>query len=219
MKRFVLAVLSLFALTATPGSALAQFERSDVYDTPMGSIYVSTLPDAYQPHLYIGPSFVPFDIYIVADIDFGDIGAASQNLTNGIRAWEGGVTAPPELTLIGQDWEGAFNLGQGAFDYIVGIGTPILSAESTPRPLVTLSFLSLHGYSVPFEMHITPASVQSFPNVSVWIEELTLNGCQNVVSHLPTQCFFVWAFMGPLIIQDVAIEGDSFGGLKARFDR
>lgn len=221
MKRFAIAALSLFILGATAGSALAQFDRTDVYDTPMGSIYISPFPDSYYPYFQSFPTFSAQNVYIVADIDFGDIGAASQNLLNGVRAWEGGVTAPPGVTILGADVEGAINLGQGPTDYIVGVGTPIITADSTPRPLVTLSFLALAPIET-FNMQIVPSSSPAFAATpsSVWIEELTLNGCLNIQSALPTQCFFVWAFEGDMLISsDIAVEEESFGGLKSRFDR
>ncbi len=220
MKHFVLAALSVLFLTVTAGSALAQFERSDFHDTPLGSIYVSAFPDWYFPYFPSFPTFVEQKIYVVADIDFGDIGAPSQNLTNGIRAWEGGVTMPPELTILSTEVEGAINLGLGLTDFVVGIGSPILTAASTPRPLVTISVVALGSDSFTSWMGVTPVSTPSFPGVSVWIEELTINGCQNVVSALPTQCFFVWDFVGSMLISnEVAVEEESFGALKARFDR
>ena len=221
MKRFAIAALSLLILGTMVTPVLAQFERSDFYDTPMGSIYVSKEPNSYNPYWQLFPTFTQEFVYVVAEIDFADIGVGAQNVSNGIRAWEGGVTIPEGVNVLGNDWEGAINLGTGAGDYIVGIGTPIITAASTPTPLVTFSFLALAAVETQ-EMMITASSSPSFPATpsSIWIEELTLNGCQNVQNQLPTQCFFVWEFTGSMWISSgITNETESWGGLKSRFDR
>jgi hypothetical protein len=220
MKRFAIAALSLFILGAAASSALAQTERSDVYDTPLGSIYVSQFPDSYYPYYQLFPLFSPQNVYIVADIDFGQIGGASQNLTNGIRAWEGGLTVPPGITILSATvTQQAINLGQGNADYIVGVGPAIITADSTPRPLVTLSLFAQAAVP-PFTMEITPASTATFDGLSIWFEELSLNGCQNIQSGLPTPCFFLWETIGSMVLStQIAVEEESWGGLKTRFDR
>jgi hypothetical protein len=220
MKRFAIAALSLFVLGAAASSALAQTERSDVYDTPLGSIYVSPFPDSYYPYFQSFPNFSPQNVYIVADIDFGEIGGASQNLTNGFRGWEGGVTVPPGVTVVGSVvTSAAVNLGQGSTDFIVGVGPAIITAASTPRPLVTLSLLALAAFQ-PFTMEITPASTSTFDGLSIWLEELTLNGCRNIQNNLPSPCFFLWETEGSMQISSgISVEEESWGGLKTRFDR
>lgn len=221
MKRFAIAALSLLILGTMVTPVLAQLDQVNFYQTPMGSIYVSKEPDSYVPHwqLYL-PFTVGQKVYVVADVDFADIGAASQNLSNGIRAWEGGVTLPPAVNVISHIVVGGIDLGSGPGDYIVGMGNPVL-ASSTPLPLVTYEFFATSPIET-FEMQITESSAPSFPvlNSSIWLEQLTLNGCQNTVSLLPTQCFFVWEFMGSMMISSgITTESESWGGLKTRFDR
>lgn len=220
MKRFAIAALSLFILGATAGSALAQFDRSDVYDTPMGSIYVSPFPDTYVEYFQNFPLFTQTNVYVVADIDFGDIGQASQNLSNGIKAWEGSVTVPPQVNLLAAPYEGELSLGNSLNDFIIAVGLPIITASSTPRPLVTLQMFATTDTLPTFNMELGAASQTTFDNVSIWQEYLTLNGCQNVQTNLPFPCFFVWDFAGSMLISnEVAVEEESFGGLKASFDR
>lgn len=215
MKRIATVALSLLVLGAMASPVMAQ---SDVAE-PLGSLYLSPINDQYQSTMQLVPLFAAQTMYLVADVDFGDIGAAEQNASNGIRAWEGSITVPASMIITNRTYTPttALNFGLVPNDYIVGTGV-LLAASSMPRPLLTIDFILSAAIPAPgFEMVLGPplSSPQTVPGQAVWQEALTLNGCTNRVTNAPEKCFFPFAFLGSLTISTgVSNHESTWGGLK-----
>ena len=221
MKRIATAALSLLLMGALAGPAMAQ---SDVGD-PFGDIYLSGAPNSYMPIMDANQIqlFQSFEFYLVADIDFADIGDASQNFSNGITAWEGSFTAPSQLIITNAALtpSNAQDFGNSNTDFIVGVGINGIIADSTPLPLVTFNALVSAAIPAPgFEMVIGEASIPTIPGTPVWQEILNVNGCTNRVTGAAEKCLYPFATIGSLTIStDVATEDASWGTLKSGYDR
>lgn len=208
----------LVALLLANCCTLRAAAQSDV-GPPLGTLYVSSLPDEYRMFSLPPPLFSPFDIYVGVNIDFADIGAPEQNAFNGIRAYEFGISSPAPLIIVGADWEGEINLGQSNLDYIVGVGVPFVVASSTPRWLVHLVGLYV-SYGGAGYMEVALASTQTVPGKVVWQEEYRGNGCTHRLTGAPERCFFPFAELLSLCVTPGcfgATETSSWGTLKQDF--
>ena len=177
--------------------------RAQLYpDGALGSLYLSEVPTGYDG-VVPRPSFAtPFQFYLVADIDFGDIGRPEQNFSNGMLAWDGRVVVPSEMTVIGFSLSPRTSVDIGAksnpvFDFIVGTGQRVPVGQ--PYPLVTIEAIIL----VPpvddiFVRTLSPA-LASVPNAAAWVEFSALNGCEASPGR-PTPCLFPFAQLGDLRI-------------------
>lgn len=215
MKRIAMVALSLLVMGAMASPVMAQ---SDV-GAPLGSLYLSPLEDAYQSYVQSIPLFVAQTIYLVADVDFGDIGAPEQNATNGIRAWEASITQPAQMIITARTLTPptALNFGLVPNDYIIGVGTT-LTASTMPRPLLRIDYIVSGAIPAPgFEMEVGPplSSPQTVPGLAIWQENLTLNGCTGRVSGAPEKCFFPFANLGNLTVStEISADDSSWGELK-----
>lgn len=214
MKRIATVALALLVTGAIARPVMAQ---SDV-GAPLGSLYLSASNNSYEPIMQNLVVSQIYTIYLVADIDFADIGRPEQNASNGMTAWEASITAPPSMFILSRDRTPPESLRIGADDndFIVALGST-LAASTFPRPLVTISFLL--GGPVPapgFEMVVAPArAAQTVPGEAVWLEAQTANGCTNTLSGAPEACIFPFAFLGNLTVStDISAEESSWGELK-----
>lgn len=211
-------VLLLFVMGSVAADGRDAAAQSDV-GPPLGVLYVSLSPDSYEPILQHPQPFTPYDLYVVVDIDFAQIGAPSQNLSNGLLAYEFGISSLGTAVLLSADYVGEINIGSGSRDWIVGVGIPVIPVSSTPRPLVKYSF----GYFstivdfTPIEVEVVPASIQTVPGQPIWQESLPLNGCTNRLTGEPVSCFFPFAELRGLLIYWTPVESTNWGTLKQTF--
>jgi len=220
MKRIAIAALALIAVSVMALPATAQVNLAD---ERLGSLYVSGAEDRQVTTIdgNVVAVNIPFDVFVVADIDFADIGAGDQNLTNGISAWEGAFTVPAPLLVISEVFfpAGALNFGSvsgSVREYIIGTGSTL--TVGGPTKLIQWSVLLSGAPGLEFDDTITvaPVAAPSTPGEVVWVEDAPLNGCE--VNGNPAGCIFRFESLGDLRVT-TAISGDdsSFGALKSRF--
>lgn len=214
MKRFAIAVLAVFIAAAVAMPAQAQ--DNQLFPEPFGDLYLSAVEGSYVD--YIQEISGTFNFYLIADIDFADLGAEGQNLTNGIGAWEASVVLPadPALFVLSEDYTAAIDVGDKAGnvrEFIVGTGTAV--SVGGPTTLVTFNALSsstsLNGIAT-----ITPTTPASYANEVVWREFVALNGC--TLNGSPEKCVFRFASRGDLRMSwTIDNDAESFGAVKSRF--
>lgn len=214
MKRFAIAVLAVFIAAAVAMPAQAQ--DNQLYPDRVGSLYLSAEEGSYVSSLTTGGA--NFTVYLVADIDFADVGDAGQNLSNGIGAWEAAVTLPdnPGLFLLTTIYTQAVDVGNkdtNVKNFIVGTGTTLSVGQ--PTTLVTFNLLETTPLG-PTAMTLGPATPASYAGEVVWREAAALNGCD--LNGADEKCIFRFAFLGSLSLNGgVDNDADSFGSMKARF--
>jgi hypothetical protein len=214
MKIIAMAAVSLFVLGAMATPSIAQ---SDVGE-PLGTVYLSPSADSYVPVFQLIPKFALTTIYLVAEIDFTDIGAPDQNLSNGIRGYELSITLPPafSITSVVTNPAGLLNVASPP-DFLIGVGG-VLTANNSPIRLLTISVFVTGDVPAPgFVMEIGPVqnAPQTVSGQAIWQEFLSVNGCTNRATGAPERCFFPWASTGNLRVStEVATEASSWGELK-----
>lgn len=173
IRHFVL-VLALFSILSSP--ALAQ---QNLAPDPLGDLYVSAIPDGYDPNIQSDRG-IPFNAYLVADIDFADLGDETQNLNNGLTAWEAGVTFPLDAIVLGANLDPSTSLNFGqiigqTYEYIVGTGQRLEVGQ--PRELVEFTLLNIAEIT-DGPIQLGPVTTPTVEGSTAWVEFLPLNGCQ-----------------------------------------
>jgi hypothetical protein len=242
MKRLAIVALVILAVGLTTQEAQAQlygegfgdlYLVNDVAADPWDSATATCNDNATDPI----PAFQAFTWYLVVHVDFADIGLGNQNGSNGLQAWEAGVSIPDEITVTGSTFNppGSVNVGQPPADpndsnWIVGTGV-IVTAASTPIQLVTYNGLLLAD-ATNLEITILAAEPSSFTSVGGpgevpgWVEWNETGEC---ASHCLRQ-FARWDVCETSFVVNydeagetcesrciVATESTSWGGLKSRF--
>lgn len=215
MKRFAIAVLALIVVGFMAMPATAQVNTLN--PNRLGDLYISAAQDSHVDYLQLIPISSPFNFYLVIDIDFGDIDQASQNLTNGVQAWEAQAALPPTLFILGATLAPATSINVGTqtgntYDFLVGTG----SLVSAGGPQVLVSFQALATSAFSGTATLAPVAAPSVPGEAVWVEFSPLNGCD--INGLDEACQFRFANLGNLRLSTgIPDDVDSFGGLKSRF--
>ncbi len=189
MKHIALVTMVLAVVASHSPSAHAQ----TAFGQGFGEIYLvfdvedrnSTCVEAGSPDAV--PTFVPFDFFLVVNVDFEAIGQGQQNATNGLAGWEVLVNVPPEITVAGQvlNPSTSINVAGAPGGWIVGTGA-VVTASSMPYALVNYSGILLQdvtdlsltfGIPAPSSFDITggPGAVPG------WLEEnpAVQNECSN----------------------------------------
>jgi len=138
--------------------------------TRLGNLYLSFAPDQQDAVLAGVEPLVPFNWYVVAEIDFGDLGRPEDNTTNGLLGWEANLNVPPEITVTSRTMAppGALDIGTGDDNWIVAWSACVL-ANQTPYALVTYEAM-LASAAVNVEVTLDAASPSSFtPPEPGWI--------------------------------------------------
>ena len=206
---------ALLVLVVASAPAFAQ-EDSQSVGQPLGAIYVSADSSGYVPSLTV-PAGGSVTAYLIADIDYTDIGVPSENEFNGLFAWEGTLQVPPDILLaetqlspVGR----AINFAQSP-DFIVGTGE-ILLAENSPALLATFTLFSLAEVQEAL-VTLGPIPDPTIPGTPIWAEgDAVGNECFTV--NGPTGCVRAFATAGGLVLNEspVDTEETSFGALKAK---
>ena len=215
--------IAIVALTLLIAAAVAAPAHAQIYQGgPLGALYATTNAASYVGELGNIPLATPFTFYLVIDIDFADIGAPEQNSSNGLLAWDGRVTAPAGLTIIGNTVSPASSVDIGTksaptYDYIVGTGQ--LVQVGAPVPVVTFQALLLAPTTDNIIVRVGRPALGSIPDAPAWGEAVALNGCESSPGRA-TQCLFAFAETRNLVLNSGEIDNDetSFGSLKSRFD-
>ena len=217
----VIRTLLVFVLLCCVGSsAIAQV---NLYPEPLGTLYLSSWPDEFREiYCSIAPLHA-FDFYLVADIDFGDIGRAEENVSNGMLAWEAQITIPTEILLLAATLHPrtSINIGSirnGVYDYFVGTGqrAPVGELYVLVAYEGFMSDPPAFGRAVATIAPMTENP--SVPDATVWVESLPAGGCE--VRGLPEPCIYRFAQTRNMRIFFSCPTGDveTFGSMKARFD-
>jgi len=208
---FLFPAFLLLAVSASP--AVAQGD-SETVGQSLGAIYASASPTSYVPSLQVeaGGSAT---VYIIADIDYSEIGVPSENEFNGLFAWEASLQLPADVFSVGVALNpaGALNVGSPP-DFIVGT-TQVLLAENSPLLLATISLVTV-GLIQEAPVTLAPVPDPSIPDAMTWAEENAVgNECFTPTG--PTGCVRAFASSGGLVINEspVDTEESSFGALKA----
>lgn len=195
---FPLALTLALVIVSTAASA-----QDDRFGEPLGHLYFSSEATSYVP-VITAPSFVPFTVYLVADLDYAEIGREELNFSTGIQAWEMGM----ELPGLGSDFvvlnavirNLSINVGNST-NVIVGIA-PALLAFETPIDLVEYAFLS-PASPVPTDVTLSagPSSPSSFDSAGPgWSESNNVGECINPVTGTSTNCLRTFAQVSPALI-------------------
>ena len=154
-RRVLFSILCvIFGLASGLGTGLGQ---AQTFGADVGTIYLSGSPTSYVDNIVVEP-LTPFDFYIVAEIDYADIGAEEQNATNGISAWAAAPRIPSGIiiTQVELNPRNALELG----GWVIGLGVTF-TASTSPLRLATLTgfivvpvvtedlMLEIHGVDPP----------------------------------------------------------------------
>lgn len=215
-RTVLLGLISLVVVAAPVGAQV------NLYDEPLGTLYVSWYPDRYEEtnSLELIPRAVPFSLYLVAEIDFAGIGAPDQNVSNGLSAWEASVEFPVDWFILATETypETSIDFGstsENVSNYLVGTGSPVPAGE--PFALVRWTILASGRSLLPFSL--TPGAVTTTPSVAgsaAWLEAEPANGC--TINEQPAPCLFRFNVAPSDWIPGRATEATSFGAMKARYE-
>ena len=214
MKRFAIAVLAVFISAAVAMPAQAQ--DNQLYPDRFGSLFLSAVEGSYVD--YIQNIAANFTFYLIADIDFADIGQPGQNVSNGISAWEAQITLPadPGLFILSDDYTAAIDVGDktgNVRNYIVGTGVNV--QVGGPTTLVTFNAIATTPLATSAAT-LGPTVPASYAGEVVWREFAALNGC--TLNGADEKCVFRFESLGDLRLSSgVDNDADSFGSVKARF--
>jgi hypothetical protein len=205
-------------------ATLAAAQNDDSrYGHPLGTISFSGMPDAYEPYIIAG-SFEPIDFYVIAQIDFADIGRAELNTQVGIYGWEAFATIPPEMIITSRMivQPGAINLGSHE-NWILGLGDECFAWEF---PLALVHYTALFTQTpepMDLVLDLGPSVPTSFPNAPGpgWLDSEPSGEC-TFPSGAPTKCLRLFAHVRGMrinCVQDctVVTEPGSWGALKSRY--
>lgn len=199
-------------------AVLPAFAQVDLlHPERLGALYVSAAPDEYVDVLVPPGASTPFEFYLVADVDFGDVGDAGQNIFNGIQAWEAQVSFPPILFVLAAvpTPETSINVGTSSgnvYDFVVGTGARV--AAGGPVVLVTFQGLLV---GVPSGVaQLGPVGNPSVANEAVWVEWAPVSGC--TLNGLSEACQFRFASLGDMrFAVGIPTDATTFGAMKSRF--
>jgi len=213
-RTVLLGLISLAVFTAPVGAQV------NLYETPLGALYVSPYPDRYVDYLdtaQLSPG-VPFKVYLVAEIDFDDVGAPEQNVSNGLSAWEASVHWPAHFfVLAAQKYpETSIDFGssvQGTSNYLVGTGSTVPVGD----PFVLIEYDVLIGNHTRDWIRVGPVTtIPSVTNSAAWLEAAPANGCE--INGRPSPCLFRFYEANSLYVGNRSNEATSFGAMKARYE-
>ncbi len=221
MKR--VAIVALVMLTVTL-SAASVFAQGSTPGQTMGILSVSGNGTAYMPNITVVPG-TPFDLFILAELDYGDIGRPSLNASTGLRAWEAGLTIPSSFLIAQATIRNvALNLGTPPnTDFLVGLTTAII-ANTTPIDLVQYSIVFFGG-AAPTDLllELGQASQSSFnPPAAGFNDNIDVGECINLATGGGTECLRPFAVVRPAVVNCVnncitPVETPSWGAIKANF--
>lgn len=217
MKRIAIATLALLIAGALAVPAQAQTSRG----TNFGAIYLSAAPNEHVDYAQELALATPFDFYLVAEIDYADIGAAQQNDTNGLKAWEASFDVPAEITIIDETLAGPgpINIASGPQNYIIGTGGN-LRLNTLPGPLVSLQALVLQELTETVVLRPGPSTPSSALNddAPAWTEFNVVPEDQCEANNNPTPCLREFTDIGNLRVSTgVDTDEGSWGSMKAQF--
>jgi len=184
-RTVLLGLISLAVFAAPLGAQV------NLVDEPLGALYLSPYPDRYSGIIdgNLMTFGSPFTVYLVAEIDFADIGATEQNASNGLSAWEASVQFPAGLTVLAiQRYpDTSINFGtaeQNTLNYLVGLGSTVPAGG--PVVLVEFQVLALR-YFPDEQIRLGPVTTTpSVVDAPAWLEAVPASGC--VVNEQPTPC-------------------------------
>jgi len=218
MKRIAIAGLAMVIMALAASTAHAQ---QNLYSERLGSLFASPYEDRYVDVMDGNQvtAGVPFTVYLMADIDFGDIGEAGQNVNNGIGGWEAAVTFPAGVFLLATEkypTETVLDFGSvsgSTTEYVIGTGSNI-AVGTAPSKLIEWTILGSGAFDGMISL--APTAAPTVAGESSWLEFLALNGC--IINNLPTPCLFRWESLGDLrVTTTIPSEASSFGSFKSRF--
>lgn len=170
----LLPILSLLALGVRDAPAQVS------YGPDLGRLYLSFDPNAEQTCQAVSttnPDGDYFTVYVMADVDFADIGMAGRNSTDGLSAWEATVVFEdqPDLDVFRTNISypsapGSVDLGEqqaiggdAYHELIVGTGE-CLDVSQGPVVLAALEFVAAPtgGIIEDVKIRLEPAQVSSF---------------------------------------------------------
>lgn len=213
MNCFVIAFLTVIFTAAVAMPAQAQ--DNQLHPDRLGSLYLSAAEGSYVGHLGLYPG--DFTFYLIADIDFADIGEPGQNVWNGIGAWEALITLPPDpnLFILSDSYTYGIDIGDktgNLWNYIVGTGVNLQIGG--PTTLVTFEAVAtsfLFGQAT-----VSPSVPASYEGEVVWREFVAANGCS--LNGAAEKCIFRFETLGDLELRwPKSDDAESFGSVKARF--
>jgi hypothetical protein len=208
----VLPALAAALLAATALAAAGSPAAADGQGTPLGKLYLSFSPDSPVHAIEIDP-MVPFSWYVVAEVDFTDIGDPDRNGTDGVLGWETCIEVPPEITITGREvLRPGFNGADAscAENWIVVL-EGCLWAEDTPQAVVRYQG-RLDAEATNVEVSLAPASPSSIEGeVPGWFVCL--------LTGQPTDVHpFASGWETPLVVNERVATGPStWSAVKRRF--
>ncbi len=155
-------------------TTISQSDPKAGTNTPrvFGELRLNTASDGTGDDFNVNtPAFVPFTVYLVADIDFGEDGRPGDNLTNGLSAWEAGLNFPPEVAVLGLQLipPTSINVASNFGEFIVGTGSFV--SAFPPVSVVRIDLLTLQpqgDVDLVIDMHTV--SPPSQPGELAWTE-------------------------------------------------
>lgn len=187
MRRTSIAALVMLVVGL---SALPVHSQTTGFGEPLGWIYLSDDNTDYSPDIVI-PAFVPFKIYLMANLSYTYIGEPGLDASTGIQAFEASIDIPGlggEVVI--QDAvirNESVNIG-GTTNVIAGL-YPAILAEQTPIDLVDYTLLLLAEGLQDVVLTIGPSTPSSFtPAAPGFSENTDIGECLNPVTGQGIEC-------------------------------
>jgi hypothetical protein len=198
-------VLSILLLTLAAPVAAQQ-------GPDLGQLFLSFDPDLVDQDLDLEPNQT-FDVYLRAQVDFGDLGEPARNDFDGIKTWETCVTMPPEITVLDRivmhpSFNGADDSCGENWQMVLD---SCLRAENTPATLVR--------YRCRLDLDVTNLEISLEAASPSSIEGERPGWFQCVFTGQPSDLHaFASGYTEPVVINGgVATDGASWSSLKGRF--
>lgn len=223
---FLSALWAVAIISWIPGSASA-----GAYGQSLGEIYLSIDASTREDALIDQPINTPFEFYLLADVDYADLGQPEVNGLNGIWAWETRVNIPESITIINRHLgPGSINVGSGEDNYIVG--TPELLVVGL-GPTTLVRYEAIIFSVVPDEvLTISPSSPSTFDddgNLGLgpgWLEWMPLGDCDFTSRRPGSGCLRAFATWDARLVMNCVDEPEcvetptrqeSWGTVKSRY--
>lgn len=148
----------------------------------IGDIYLSTSPVSLQSTLEGIEPYESFDWYVMAEVDFADLGRPDANGVDGIAAWELSVNIPANLYVLERELlHDGIDIGAGSENWIVGGYAPLNGSHVGATPI-------LH-YRCMFLTQTQDVQVTLGPSSPSSTNQIGLGGAPSWTSALENQVF------------------------------
>ena len=178
-SKTTLARTVLIVLVAIPvATATSVHAQSEQYGLPLGRLCLSFSASEHVATADREP-FEQFNFFLLARVDWADVGLDGHNGFNGMAAWEASVNAPAGLTVMGREILPAtsINVGIGTDNYVVGTGS-VYNVSRAHTTLVRFTAILMQDSPDDLVLTVGASTPSSFEGTQPgWLEARSSGEC------------------------------------------